>query len=319
MNRFARDRRGNVTVAAALMLPTLVGFGTLAVDVSNLYVNRTHLQTAADAAALAAAQLIANTDAASRAAVTLAAMNVPSHYGTVTTPADVTFGTYDATTRTFAPSSTNINAVRVVASRTAVRGNPPPTFLAELLGRRAQDLEATATALVSTRPNACVIALAPSGANAFSVNGAGRVRVPNCGIYVNSNDVQALRQQGSGRIEAKSIMVGGGYSGVNYSILPQTYQPPIVDPLNSVPEPVAPASCTYTNVTFSSGTNIPGGAVYCGAITFNANIRFNPGIHHFRNATIKVASGIQITSHNAMLHIGPGVVWDGSGSGFIQL
>jgi hypothetical protein len=50
-----RSERGAVAVVAALALAVLVGFAGLALDIGRLYVNRTELQSAADACALAAA------------------------------------------------------------------------------------------------------------------------------------------------------------------------------------------------------------------------------------------------------------------------
>ncbi len=52
--------RGQVLVIAALLMTALVGFLALVVDVGNAYAQRRYMQNAADAAALAAARLMAN-------------------------------------------------------------------------------------------------------------------------------------------------------------------------------------------------------------------------------------------------------------------
>src|SRR5579871_4292335 len=51
---FASDQRGGVIPAVALLMPILLGLSALALDVGTLYATRRQLQTAADAAALAA-------------------------------------------------------------------------------------------------------------------------------------------------------------------------------------------------------------------------------------------------------------------------
>jgi hypothetical protein len=52
----ARAQRGTVVIIAALSLTMLVGFAGLALDLGRLYLNKTELQSAADACALAAAR-----------------------------------------------------------------------------------------------------------------------------------------------------------------------------------------------------------------------------------------------------------------------
>ena len=56
-----RRRRGNVAILTALMLTVLVGFGALAVDLSNKVRVRTESQGAVDAAALAGARELRGT------------------------------------------------------------------------------------------------------------------------------------------------------------------------------------------------------------------------------------------------------------------
>ena len=50
------NQRGAVLLLAAFVLPALLGFGALAIDIGMLYKTKTELSAAADAAALAGAQ-----------------------------------------------------------------------------------------------------------------------------------------------------------------------------------------------------------------------------------------------------------------------
>lgn len=55
LRRIAREQRGAMAVAVGVLLPALLGFGAIAVDVANWYVHKRELQTQADAGALAGA------------------------------------------------------------------------------------------------------------------------------------------------------------------------------------------------------------------------------------------------------------------------
>jgi len=54
LHTLLRDKAGNFGIISALIMTPLVAVAGLAVDVSNAYSTRTHLQDAADAAALGA-------------------------------------------------------------------------------------------------------------------------------------------------------------------------------------------------------------------------------------------------------------------------
>jgi Putative Flp pilus-assembly TadE/G-like len=55
LHHIAREQRGAMAITVALLFPALLGFGVIAVDVGNWYVQKRELQTQADAAALAGA------------------------------------------------------------------------------------------------------------------------------------------------------------------------------------------------------------------------------------------------------------------------
>jgi len=76
MRSYFKNRRGGVIALVAVALPVLLGFSALVTDVGALYLNRTQLSNAADAAVLAAAQeLPKNPDDAREAAASFASQN----------------------------------------------------------------------------------------------------------------------------------------------------------------------------------------------------------------------------------------------------
>jgi hypothetical protein len=192
------------------------------------------------------------------------------------------------------------------------------TTLVGLIGINSMQITAVSKARDGDKPP-CVIALDTSGPNTLKVVGGGTVNVPNCGIHVNSNAGNALLKSGSGWIKAKAITVVGGASTGNYSPTPKVGQQVTGDPLGTIAEPTVPAgACTYNKHTFTSAVTLAGGSVYCNSITFNANVTFGPGIHYFKDAQVKTASTITMTSQNAMLYFGSNSGWDSSGAGKIS-
>jgi uncharacterized membrane protein/CheY-like chemotaxis protein len=113
IREFASDRKGAISIVAALSIAMLVGIAALVVDAGSLYAARRNLQAASDAAAMAAVQ---NPSSASAIAASVFAGNGFSGQTlTVTTGVYTPDETLSASNR-FAASTTNINAVRVRAS-----------------------------------------------------------------------------------------------------------------------------------------------------------------------------------------------------------
>lgn len=303
MRAFLKDRTGQVLIISALLLPVMIGIGAFAIDLSSFYVDKSKLQTAADAAALGAVLSLSDQPASIKAALDLAQKNVPQNFGTVINTEDVVFGTYDSSKKTFTPTSVSPNAVEITVARESARGNASQTFLGQIWGKKAVDISATAIA-VSLSSTPCVIALDPAAKNAFHVTGAGTVSIPKCAIYINSSDALALRQGGSGWIKAKSTqVVGGYYSAGHYAPVPLGKQPVIPDPLAKILEPVMPSGCTYRDHKFSTAAKIPGGSVYCGKIDFSTQIIFGSGIHYFKGAAVTTTSASSLKGVETMLFL----------------
>jgi Flp pilus assembly protein TadG len=169
-----RGRRGAAAMVFALLLPVLVGFIALSVDTSIIAAARSQLSTAADAAALAGAQQLANeyrvrgvTDMSSQittandSAIAFAAKNkvfnqpVSLVAGTIwTNSGDIQVGYLDpnnphsslVTTPALAPT---FNSVQVTARRDTSRGGQIPTFFSSLMGFRGGSLNVPSTATVT--------------------------------------------------------------------------------------------------------------------------------------------------------------------------
>ena len=167
-----RNQNGIAATMMAALLPALVAFSALAIDMSYAYWIRTQLQHAASAAALAGASQLyapANTENAVKAeAITYANMNMdPARFGTTLAYVDVVLGNWDAVNREFtpmgapgiggtacgnpAPQETDpkcltIDAVEVTTRKAQVNGNQLELFLGGAVGLSETDINTVAIA-----------------------------------------------------------------------------------------------------------------------------------------------------------------------------
>ncbi len=137
--------RGALLVFVAIVLPVLLAFVALVVDLGRLYVVRVQLQNTADAAVLAAATELPDFFAVEAEAMLYGQLNMPDA-GTVISNSDVTVGYWDPSAETFSAGAIPSNAVRVVAQRSFANGNPVDLFFAPIMGIYQSEVGAEAIA-----------------------------------------------------------------------------------------------------------------------------------------------------------------------------
>ena len=298
--RFLENSGANVAVIFAVALvPIMSGIGA-AVDFSQAGSVKAALQSALDAAAL---NVVKDAGTLSHAALTSRAREVFT----------ASFNRPDATNvdikAQFNPSTAILTLNGSTTAKTLVMG---------LFGISEMKIAALSKAQ-GKGDGACLIALDPSASDSFKIAGAGTVKVPNCGVHINSSSSAALSQQGSGWIRAKTITVVGGAVPGNYFPTPKINQNPIPDPLADIPEPVAPSGCTYKDYAFLAPVTIPGGSVYCGQIALNASVTFGAGMHYFKGAQVVTGSDVKIAGTNVTLYFDENSALDSTGTGNVQL
>jgi Flp pilus assembly protein TadG len=163
-----RDRRGAITVLAAIMSLVALGLVAFAVDIGYILASKQELQRSADAAALAAcwgyAERLANgaqpADAIAAGRQSAADYAFSNRIGNLepainqnsanSATGDVVFGriddlySYGASINTATPSS--FNAVKVKVRRDSTLNGETPFFFARVFGRTSMGLDAEATA-----------------------------------------------------------------------------------------------------------------------------------------------------------------------------
>jgi len=267
------DERGQTSILIAMCIACLCGMAGFAVDVGTMFHAKRMLQTAADAAAIAAA-------------------------------ADMNYNTVDAT----AKATTALNGVvHGVNGTTVTVNNPPssgphagvstyvevvisqsePTFFMKIFHLSSMTVKARAVSGVGPTTG-CIYTLDPSGID-IGLSGTGDLYMPDCGIVVDSASSNAITLSNNATMTAQSIGIVGGYSGnaANFTPLPVTGIAPSPDPLAfETPPSFNPASClSNPKVNSSSPTTLgpttEGGTVCYNGLTINGSgtVTLTPGVY----------------------------------------
>jgi hypothetical protein len=148
------SRRAVAAVLVVIIVPVLLGFAVLTIDVGHMYNVRAELQTAADAASLAAADRLASgaeyAELRDRARE-FANFNHPNH-GDVFDESEFSIGVWDKDLADYFPGLTPANAVRVVTRRSTGTSNPVTLFFAGIFGVHDTDISASAVAWSAAAP-----------------------------------------------------------------------------------------------------------------------------------------------------------------------
>lgn len=156
-----RRQRGAIAIYIALLLPVLLGFVALSVDISRALVVRNQLQNAADAAALAGAGQLnwsnTSTTWANATSKATAAIGLNAADGKTLSTGTVTVGYWNVThspsgmqSTSITPGSNDMPAVQVTVGRVAgSNGGPISTYFAGLIGTSSIGVSATAVALIA--------------------------------------------------------------------------------------------------------------------------------------------------------------------------
>jgi Flp pilus assembly protein TadG len=157
-----RRQRGVLAITMPFVLIGTLAVGAIAIDLGHLYLVRTELQTAADAAATAgAASLFPYTSAApnwaAAQATAASAVALNTADGTTLHDATVQTGYWNLTgspsgmqARTITPGHYDTAAIQVTVSRApGLNGGPVSYFLAPLFGMKNGPVSATSVAMVS--------------------------------------------------------------------------------------------------------------------------------------------------------------------------
>ena len=278
-----RNEEGQTLVLTALCGSVLLGFLGLALDVGLLFHTRRALQTAADAAAIAAAnqaeygQVISPCTSGVQyqcAAAAAAVLNgVPSANVTVNTGTNITSGYHQA-----------------AGFYEAIVTQSDPTYFMKALGFGSVNVSARAVA-GSTPGLACMYVLDPNN-DADVLYTKHTISATNCGVQVNSSSSKATCNHGTGDLKATFLhIVGGQDTGggckANTDTPVTTGVLPTGDPLGlSGPNPATACTGgnTFAGTTLSNANQLPtatpnaDGIPSDGVVCFSADVTISDGV-----------------------------------------
>jgi hypothetical protein len=300
VTRSLRADGGAVAVTIALALPMLFGFAALAIDGARLYSLRTELQTAANAAAVAAAHDLPDASAVQATAIVFGERAMPpARHGSVITAGAVETGHWAADARRFTAGGTPVNAVRVAARRTAAGGNPVELFIAPALGFDATDVSAHAVAARAGQSGSSVAMLALDPGQ-VTVNSGARLDLGDGSLAANSGSASAVRVNSGGQIFANRVITPGGIdagagSQISAEVLSDTDGYALPDACAGAVDPDPPGSCS----NWSGGPNVDPGCYRNVNVSGNNN-RLSPGTYYI-SGDMNFNSGSRISGDGVTL------------------
>lgn len=249
------SENGQYMVQFALLLPLLIAFMGLVVDVGIAYSHQRMAQNAADAAATAGGMVL---------------------YSQGTTAAE-TSARYYANLHGYSGSAVLVSwPTQCIHVR--VSENVAPIFAA-MVWNGTFPVQASAQACYKTTGvGASVLVLDPHACNAMDVGGSATIRVLLGNIHVNSDCAKAVTVSGNARVTTQTPLthVGGVSHGGRISPAPVPGSP-IPDPLAALPVPAHCSACPPSaqlrvknkdNLILTSRCYMGGISMNGGAITF---------------------------------------------------
>jgi Flp pilus assembly protein TadG len=290
-------RSGQSIVLVALLMTSIMGFSGLVIDIGYFENLKREMQTAADAAALAAARELSSGNSSDEVAAAQA--DATTNGFTAGTVGNVTT-TVAIGAPTSGPFASTSNAVQVTITQ------QQPSFLLKAVGVSTVTVSASAIASPSGQP-ACIYALNPTASGAIQIVGNQTIST-GCGILDNSSSSSAFSATGNITVSGTQIGVVGNYSftgNINVSPTPITGMSSVTDPLASLTEPTV-GSCTYTNYSQTGNLNLTiSQGTYCGGITLtgNVNLTLNPGTYIISGGGLNVTGNSTITGSGVTIYL----------------
>lgn len=286
--KYCTDTLGSILPLTAVMLPLILGMTGVGVDASLWMMEKRNLQSAADAAAIAAAWEVAN-DFEEYA--DYAALKEAEHNGydgdAVGSDLDLVLGTDENGDTTVTVNLQQKS--KVYFSGLVFKGD---IYMAA----------AAATAVIQQTGDYCILSLDDSVDGAVTAIGNVNINSVGCGIAVNSSSDTALDLGGNTNIDIGDVSVVGDYQtggSVSFdyeSMNTQAAKTP--DPYADLAVP-AYGPCDYNNFRANHDTVLNPG-VYCGGITItgNNNITLNPGVYIINGGDISISGNGTLTGEN---------------------
>jgi hypothetical protein len=288
---FRSCRKGSLGTVLAISLPAILGLIGIAVDYASFSSQRTQLQKAADAAAIAAAKELSIT-APNVARITAIADAVVR--------SQIPIGKGDSNVIVEATVTDENRSIRISLTQRKA------AIMSQIVTPALTDLSVSATASLSGSQKVCIVALEGRSSAAIGLDNSARVTARDCAIFSNSNSPHGVTALGISLITSPTICSSGGYMGTskNYATPQRLVDCPAKDdPLADRPPPQI-GSCTNQQKLVITQTRSLTPGVYCGGveITMGATVTLGSGVFVFKDGPLTVADGATLSGMNVGLH-----------------
>ncbi len=294
--------RGQVIYVFISFVVILMGFASLGVDIAMLWGAKQRMQTAADAAALAASDALfgggsGNVTTAARA----------SSAGNGFTNAQGTTGNANLVSVAVNQPPTSGNFIAKAGAVEVIVQQTQPTFFMSVAGISSVVVSARAVAMPSSSQG-CIYSLDPSASAAVLANASAQI-TSNCGLMVDSNSSSAINANSGAKIIASSIGVVGGTlnnGGATISPAAVTGITAFADPLSALQPPTL-GTCV-TQAPINGVTTVLSPKYYC-SLTVNSGgtAKLNAGFYSFKGA-VTINSSSSITGTGVTLYFKTGTL-----------
>lgn len=321
--RLVTDEQGQALVFVVLGIGAVLALFALVMDVGQLLYTKRQLQTAADAAAVAAALEIQTCGSTTNCTVMQTAAKASFTENGLSTPTLVTqcasssasglilqLNNAPCSLGASDPNYQNKSVVEAIVSK------KQPTMFGKLLGISTVNLTARAESGAGG-PSNCIFVLNPTASQSLLMNSNAQITA-QCGVMVNSNSSSALLANSGVKLTATAINIVGGTllnGSPTLSPTPVKGASAAADPFASTPKPTVGSCGSSTaspfwgaannvsvsgNVTFNPG-------VYCGGINLNsgATATLNAGTYIMKGS-VNAGSGSSITGNGVTIYFSTG-------------
>ena len=278
----SRGESGQVLPLIAICLTVIMGSAGMSVDVGYLEYHQRQQQSAADAAALGAAQQLVYSGCPNLSAAQTAADSDSASNGFTT-------GTNNVTVLVNNPPATGPYAGNSCAVSIQVQASKTATFFTRLFGLNgAETTQAVGLLTANNTPPTCFLAESTTVSSTF--NGT-TVTAPGCGILI--NDTATFN--GDPKFDAESIGFAGGAPIENGTTFTAATPAPMLKVADPCPEiagcaylaanPPPTTGCKTLLDNGLSNVTIQPGCYNSFTLNGDTNVTFEPGVYVFNGST----------------------------------
>ncbi|SDD85844.1 Tad domain-containing protein [Kordiimonas lacus] len=296
IQRFLRDESAGMITLSAFMLPAILGFAGLGLDVSGWYMERRHVQNITDMAAIDVANSAINfsdSDLEAQLAAFMAARDeYDSGSDTVTMNNPPTSGDYAGNNNFYEVTVSRQVTLKFLSAFYAITGD---NLTVNVSGRAV-----SGALVVGTQ---CVVALDDSADRALEFSGNTTIGT-DCGVTANSVSDEALYIGGSATLDTTSVQAVGDISVQGGGTLtttspPQSLSQSADDPFTNLPIPTDMGCDISGNQRLRDGDSLDaaGGVLrVCGDITIQGTgVVFEPGTYVIEGGDFNALAGADFT------------------------